>query len=61
MSSKDVDSKVAGKIVGDGFTSIDIICTCTLTLKSHLPYVSVWSKTILNTGGVCGAGMDPQI
>ena len=32
----------------------------TLPLKSLLPLASVWSKTTLNTGGVSGAGADPQ-
>ena len=32
----------------------------TLPLKSLLPLASVWIKTILNTGGVGGAGADPQ-
>ena len=32
----------------------------TLPLKSLLPLASVWSKTTLNTGGVVGAGEDPQ-
>ena len=33
---------------------------CTLSLKCLLPLASVWSKTILNTGGVGGTGADPQ-
>ena len=32
----------------------------TLPLKSLLSLASVWSKTILNTGGVGGEGVDPQ-
>ena len=32
----------------------------TLPLKSLLPLASVRSKTTLNTGGVGGAGADPQ-
>ena len=28
--------------------------------KSLWPIASVWSKTTLNTGGVSGAGADPQ-
>ena len=32
----------------------------TLPLESLLPLASVWSKTTLNTGGVGGAGVDPQ-